>query len=95
MKRCLAHPMLICLFVVASLAVLMNGSAATKAARGAVSEGGETAVAAAEHAFVQAAAKKDNEEIAKLLDADFTWTNAEGKTITRADVVRSVPTSPM
>lgn len=94
MKRCLAHPMVICLFVVASLAVLMNGSAA-KVASGAVGEGGETAVAAADHAFVQAAAKKDSEEVAKLLDADFTWTNAEGKTITRADVVRSVPTSPM
>jgi hypothetical protein len=73
----------------------MNGSAATNPARAVVSEGSEAAVTAADHAFVEAAAKKDNEEIAKLLDADFTWTNAQGKTITRAEVIHSVPTSPM
>src|SRR3984893_5148539 len=58
-------------------------------------EGGDTAVAQADHAFVQAAAKQDSEEVGKLLDADFTWTNAAGKTITRAEVISSVPTSPM
>ena len=74
---------------------LTNGSAATKAAIGAAGEGGDTVVSQADHAFVQAAAKQDSEEIGKLLDADFTWTNAAGKTITRAEVVGSVPTSPM
>src|SRR6202047_4205482 len=95
MKRCTSHAMVIWLLLVASFAALMNGFAATKAAVGALSEGGDTAVTLANHAFVQAAAKQDSEEIGKLLDADFTWTNAAGKTTTRAEVVSSVPTSPM
>ncbi len=100
MKRCTSHAMVRCFLLGASFAVLMNGfltngSAATKAAIGAAGEGGDAAVSQADHAFVQAAAKQDSEEIGKLLDADFTWTNAEGKTITRAEVIGSVPTSPM
>jgi hypothetical protein len=74
---------------------LMNVSGATKAARGAMGEGADTAVSQADHAFMQAAAKQDSEELGKLLDADFTWTNAAGKTMTRADVISSVSTSPM
>jgi hypothetical protein len=74
---------------------LMNVSGATKAARGAMGEGADTAMSQADHAFMQAAAKQDSEELGKLLDADFTWTNAAGKTMTRADVISSVPTSPM
>jgi hypothetical protein len=95
MKRCTSHAMVIWLLLVASFAALMNGFATTKAARGAGGEGGDTVVTQADHAFVQAAAKQDSEEIGKLLDADFTWTNAAGKTITRAEVVSSAPTSPM
>jgi hypothetical protein len=85
--------MVICLLV-ASFA-LMNEFVTTEAARGAAGQGGDTPATVADHAFVQAAAKKDSEEIGKLLDADFTWTNAEGKTIKRAEVVSSVPRSPM
>jgi hypothetical protein len=44
---------------------------------------------------VQAAAKQDSEELGKWLDADFTWTNAAGKTIMRAEVLKSVPSSLM
>jgi hypothetical protein len=100
MKRCTSRPMVICLLLAASLFVLMtgclmNGFAATKAARGSAGEGGDTVVTQTDHAFVQAAAKQDSEEIGKLLDADFTWTNAAGKTIALAEVIRSVPTSPM
>src|ERR1700720_4329961 len=79
-------------FAVAVVVVARCGLILAKAAPG---EGGDTAVSQADHAFVQAAAKQDSEEIGKLLDADFTWTNAEGKTITRAEVLSSVPTSPM
>ena len=42
--------------------------------------------------FVQAAAKGDSAAVAKLLDADFTWTNADCKTLSRAEVLSSLPT---
>jgi hypothetical protein len=86
------------LLLIASLPALMNGpltnaDGATKAERGAADESGDAAVTQADHAFVQAAAKQDSKEIDKFLDGDFTWTNAAGKTMTRADVVSAVPTS--
>jgi hypothetical protein len=60
---------------------------------------GQHAPAAAEEAsalqadreFVQAAAKGDSAAVAKLLDADFTWTDADGKTLSRTDVLHSLP----
>jgi hypothetical protein len=100
MKRCTSHPRVICLLLVASFAALMdgsliNGSAATIAAGSAAREGVDTVAAQADHAFVQAAAKQDSKDIDKFLDEDFTWTNAAGKTITRAEVLRAVPTLSM
>jgi hypothetical protein len=41
--------------------------------------------------FVQAAAKGDPATVGRLLDADFTWTDADGKTQSRADVLKSLP----
>jgi hypothetical protein len=64
-------------------------------AKAAWAEAGDAAATQADHAFVQAAAKQDSEELGKWLDADFTWTNAAGKTITRAEVLKSVPSSLM
>ena len=51
----------------------------------------ESAALQADREFVQAAAKGDAPALGKLLDQDFTWTNADGKTISRADVLGSVP----
>lgn len=45
----------------------------------------------ADREFVQAAAKADSAAIARLLDADFTWTDADGKTLSYAEVLRSLP----
>ena len=45
----------------------------------------------ADHAFVEAAAKADKPALEKLLDSDFTWTNFEGNTQTRAQVLRDPP----
>jgi len=42
--------------------------------------------------FVQAAAKRDAATLAKMLDADFTWTDADGKTRTRPEVLDALPT---
>ena len=42
--------------------------------------------------FVQAAAKHDKATVGRLLDTDFTWTEADGKTQARIDVLKSLPT---
>lgn len=51
----------------------------------------ETSVLQADREFVQAAAKGDSAAVAKLLDAGFTWTDAEGKTFSRAEVLTALP----
>jgi hypothetical protein len=51
----------------------------------------DPAVMQADRAFVQAAAKGDAAALGKTLDADFTWADAEGKTLSREDVLRTVP----
>jgi uncharacterized protein DUF4440 len=51
----------------------------------------EPSVLQADREFVQAAAKGDSSAVAKLLDADFTWTDADGKTLSRANVLSSLP----
>jgi hypothetical protein len=45
----------------------------------------------ADHEFVQAAASGNKAIVGKLVDVDFTWTDAEGKTQTKAEVLRSLP----
>ena len=45
----------------------------------------------ADHEFAQAAAKGDTATATKYLDAEFTWTNTEGRTYSRADVLSSLP----
>src|SRR5258708_32886064 len=52
---------------------------------------GDPAVMQADRAFVQAAAKGDVAAIGKILDAEFTWTDVEGKTLTREELFRAVP----
>jgi len=42
--------------------------------------------------FVQAVSKHDMATLGRLLDADFTWTDGDGKTRARADVLKSLPT---
>lgn len=59
---------------------------------------GRTAAASDEQAAVQAdgelvraAAKGDRETLGKLLDAEFTWTDAQGKTYAKAEVAAGLP----
>lgn len=51
----------------------------------------DPAVLAADRDFAEAAAKSDAAALGKLLDADFIWIDANGKTANRAQVLRSVP----
>jgi hypothetical protein len=52
----------------------------------------DQSVLQADHEFVQAAAKGDTATVGKVLDADFTWTDADGKTRSKAEVLDSLPT---
>ncbi len=45
----------------------------------------------ADHAFVEAVSRVDGAALDRLLDRDFTWTDFEGKTSTKADVLRHIP----
>ncbi len=45
----------------------------------------------ADHAFVQDIAKSDKASLGKLLDADFTWTDSDGQTESRAQVLQYLP----
>lgn len=57
-----------------------------------LAEAEEASALQADREFVQAVAKGDSAAVAKLLDADFTWTNADGKTFSRDEVLNSLPT---
>ncbi len=45
----------------------------------------------ADAAFAQAIAKADKSALEKVLDADFTWTSEDGRTQTKAQVLRELP----
>ncbi len=51
----------------------------------------DTAMLHADQAFVEAVNQADGAALDRLLDNDFTWTDFEGKTQTKADVVKKVP----
>jgi hypothetical protein len=53
--------------------------------------GDDQAVLEVDRAFLQAAAKADASTLGKLLDAEFTWTDSDGKTETKADVLKGAP----
>jgi hypothetical protein len=53
----------------------------------------DAAMMKADGAFAQALAKSDTSALEKLLDVDFTWTNAEGRARTKAQVLRELPTA--
>ncbi len=61
------------------------------AARKANAAESDSAVLQADRKFVQAAALANASLLHKYLDDDFTWTDAEGKTLTAAEVLQAVP----
>ncbi|HYA63154.1 MAG TPA: nuclear transport factor 2 family protein [Candidatus Sulfotelmatobacter sp.] len=46
----------------------------------------------ADHEFVRAAVKGDAVTASKLVDGEFTWTDADGRTLTRTQALNSLPT---
>jgi len=51
----------------------------------------DAAVKQADRAFVQAVGRRDSAALGKVMDAAFTWTDSEGKTLTAEEVLRAVP----
>jgi hypothetical protein len=56
-----------------------------------VCTGQDQAMLQADGAFVEAAAHADKPALQKLLDADFRWTSFDGRTLTKAEVLRDPP----
>lgn len=79
----------ICLVLGFVFTAMLNGESALRN----VVENSAQTVRQEDRAFVQAAAKRDSAAVGRFLDAEFTWTNAEGKTSTRAEVLSAVPAS--
>jgi hypothetical protein len=52
----------------------------------------DQAVLEVDHALVQAIGKADKKAVAGLLDANFTWTDTAGKTLTKAEALQNLPT---
>jgi ketosteroid isomerase-like protein len=53
------------------------------------------AALSSDRALLQALAQSDKPALEKLLDADFTWTDSSGKTLTRAEVLQTIPRPPL
>jgi hypothetical protein len=53
--------------------------------------GQDVGLTRADAAFVQAAVNHDQVTLKKLVDADFTWTNADGAVQTRSRVLQELP----
>ena len=84
MKRSVASVLAI-IFFLCGLVFIFSAKPAT----GAVDE---SSALQSDHDFVQAAANRDTTAVAKFLDDNFTWTDADGKTLSRSDVLSSLPT---
>lgn len=51
----------------------------------------EASVLQADRKFVESAARGDGATVSELLDTEFTWTDAEGKTISREEALVALP----
>ena len=76
---------------VPAIVVLICGSLLASLVMQTTSVADEAPALQADREFVQAAGKGDSTAVAKLLDTDFTWTDAEGKTFSREEVLVALP----
>lgn len=73
------------------LALISSAILAALTSQVATAADGSNAALLADRAFVQDVAKDSRSVVSGLLDADFTWTDANGKTFTRAQVLADIP----
>jgi hypothetical protein len=83
MIRTAITALLIGFLITCAVAVVSNRSVAAA--------GDDQDVLQADHDFVQAAAKADKVTVGKLLDTDATWTDEDGRTRTRTQILGSIP----
>jgi len=76
--------------VLFAVSILSPGTFATPSAKPANTANAETAAIQADLALVQAVEKDDRTALAVLLDDDFTWTDLEGRTRTKAQVLQDL-----
>jgi hypothetical protein len=77
-------------FVIAALAVAVLAAGTLVIARTApVSD--EQAAKEAHRAFIANLGKRDQKAIGAVLDRRFTWTDTEGRTLTRRDTLKELP----
>ncbi|HXA82422.1 MAG TPA: hypothetical protein VNY56_04905, partial [Methylomirabilota bacterium] len=74
-----------------AVAVFSASFVASSGVRSALAAEDDPAVMQADRQFVQAAAKADSAALGKMVDANFTWTDADGKTLAAEEVLRAVP----
>jgi len=74
-----------------AFAFLLAGSLLFVTSRNAFAADTDQSVLQADRKFVQAASLQNGSLLARMLDDDFTWTDADGKTLTSAEVLHAVP----
>ena len=79
MKRSVTRVLVVGIFCAGTIAALTNRSSAAAE--------DDQAALQADHALTEALAKGDKPAVGALLDANFEWTDAEGKTRTRAEAL--------
>jgi uncharacterized protein DUF4440 len=83
MKRCVRNAFVIMLCAGIEAALASNAIAVA---------GDEQAIRKADQSLLQAVSKGDKKAVGALLDTDFSWTDSDGKSHTRAQVVKNLPT---
>jgi len=80
-------------FVTSALMIgaLCVGMAAALTSRSAAAADDEQAVLRADHALLQAIGKADKSGIGRLLDADLIWTDSQGKSQTKTEILQNLP----
>jgi hypothetical protein len=87
MRRFITIVFMIAILCGGMLAALTSGLAVAAE----VDKNAERAVTQADHALFQAIAKADKSGFGKLLDADLIWTDSQGKSQTKAEVLQNLP----
>jgi hypothetical protein len=76
---------------VVSAVFMLGGMLAAMAGMSVRAANDDQAVLAADHDLLKILGKADQKALAGVLDADFTWTDSEGKTFTKAEVLHTLP----
>src|SRR5258708_39912318 len=73
------------------MVMALGGALLAPRVDGLAAAGEDQAALQADREFVRAAAKGDKEAVGELLDAEFTWTDAQGKTYTKSEALTELP----